>query len=103
MLIGMIMCAVLAAGGISFGVWTVVDGNTQKDNLNKQISTLKAQNSELIGQIVELESDKAEDEGELTSKIEREVAMQSAYVGVLSGTDENDSLAYGTLGELEHI
>lgn len=101
MFIGMIMCAVLAAGGIGFGVWTVVDGNTQKDNLNKQISTLKAQNSELIGQIVELESDKAE-VGE-TNKVEEETAVRSAYAGVLSDDNEDDSLMYGTLGELEHI
>ena len=51
MLYGMILCAVLAVGGIGFGVWTWMDGNTQKDSLNQQISDLKKQNSELMNQL----------------------------------------------------
>ena len=55
MLYGMILCAVLAVGGIGFGVWTWMDGNTQKDSLNQQISELKKQNSGLQDQILELQ------------------------------------------------
>jgi hypothetical protein len=47
MLIGLILCLLLAAGGIGFGVWEMMDGNTQKDNLNKQITDLKAQVNDL--------------------------------------------------------
>ena len=47
MLYGMILCAVLAIGGIGFGVWMMMDGNTQKETLNTQISALKQQNNEL--------------------------------------------------------
>ncbi len=48
MLIGLILCLILAIGGIGFGVWAMMDGNQQKEQLNQQISTLKKQNSELM-------------------------------------------------------
>ena len=47
MILGMVVLAILAVGGIGFGVWAMMDGNTQKEQLNSQISTLKSQNSEL--------------------------------------------------------
>ena len=49
--VGMIIFAILALGGIGFGVWAWMDGNTQKDALNTQISTLKQQNEELAEKI----------------------------------------------------
>lgn len=51
MLIGLILCLLLAAGGVGFGVWAMMDGSTAKDNLNAQIVSLKAQNSELLDQV----------------------------------------------------
>lgn len=51
MLIGFILCIVLAIGGIGFGVWMMMDGNTQKDSLNKQISDLRKQNNDLLEQV----------------------------------------------------
>lgn len=54
MLIGLILCLLLAAGGVGFGVWAMIDGNTTKDNLNAQINSLKSQNSELLDQVTEL-------------------------------------------------
>ena len=47
MLYGMILLAILAIGGIGFGVWAMMDGNSQKEQLNEQISALRKQNSEL--------------------------------------------------------
>ena len=47
MIYGLVLLALLAAGGIGFGVWTMMDGNTQKEQLNSQISALKTQNNEL--------------------------------------------------------
>ena len=41
MLVGMILLAVLAVGGIGFGVWAMVDGDSQEKQLNIQIDTLK--------------------------------------------------------------
>lgn len=53
MVIGLILCLLLAAGGIGFGVWMMMDGNMQKDVMNQQISALKKQNNELQKQIDE--------------------------------------------------
>ena len=55
MIYGMILLAILAIGGIGFGVWAMMDGNAQKDALNSQISALKAQNNELSNKVTELE------------------------------------------------
>ncbi len=51
MLYGMILLAVLAIGGIGFGVWAYMDGDTQKNSLNEQIASLKKQNNDLMDQI----------------------------------------------------
>ena len=51
MVIGMVLLALLAAGGIGFGVWAMMDGNQQKDALNSQISSLKKQINDLQDKI----------------------------------------------------
>ena len=52
-IIAVILFALLAAGGIGFGVYTMLNSKTQEDALNEQITTLKKQNSELMEQIGE--------------------------------------------------
>ncbi|MBR0372321.1 hypothetical protein IJH72_00020 [Candidatus Saccharibacteria bacterium] len=47
MVLGMVFLGILAVGGIGFGVWEMMDGNSQKEQLNSQISVLKSQNNEL--------------------------------------------------------
>ena len=47
MLFGLILCLLLAAGGIGFGVWEMMDGNTAKADFENQIADLKKQNNEL--------------------------------------------------------
>ena len=42
MLLGLIFCLILAAGGIGFGVWTMMDSSAQKTNYEKQISDLNS-------------------------------------------------------------
>ena len=51
--IATILFAVLAAGGIGFGVYTMMNSKKQEDALNEQIATLKKQNSELMEKITE--------------------------------------------------
>lgn len=53
-IIGLVLMALIAAGGVGFGVWAWMDGNTQKDALNEQISVLKKQNNELSDKVVSL-------------------------------------------------
>jgi len=45
--LGMILLGILAVGGISFGIWEMLEVNTQKEQLNSQINILKQQNNEL--------------------------------------------------------
>lgn len=56
-LYGMVLLGILAVGGIGFGVWTMMDSNSQKEALNSQISSLKQQNSELSDQIASLQDE----------------------------------------------
>ena len=55
MIIGMVVLALLAIGGIGFGVWEMMDGNHKMVSLDEQIDMLTQQNSELQKQIVDLE------------------------------------------------
>ena len=60
MLIGLVLCVIAAVAGIGFGVWVMMDGNTQKDNYEKQISSLRNQ----INELQEKTSEDAADKGE---------------------------------------
>ena len=55
-ILGFVLLFLLAAGGIGFGVWAMMDGNTQKEQLNAQINTLKKQNEQLLDQIEKSDS-----------------------------------------------
>lgn len=54
MLLGLILCLVLAVGGVGFGVWVMMDKNTQVDSLNGQIATLQGQSADLTEKNMEL-------------------------------------------------
>lgn len=47
MIIGMVVLALLAAGGIGFGVWAYLSGNQKSTELNNKISELNSQISTL--------------------------------------------------------
>ena len=51
MVFGMVFLALLAIGGIGFGVWALLDKNQSTETLNSQISTLKTQNTDLLDQL----------------------------------------------------
>lgn len=51
--LGMILLGILAVGGISFGIWEMLEVNTQKEQLNSQINILKQQNNELQDKLSE--------------------------------------------------
>ena len=51
MIIGLVLLALIAAGGIGFGVWAMMDGKTGREQLNSQIQSLQRQNSELLEEI----------------------------------------------------
>lgn len=62
MLYGMIIFAILAIGGISFGVWAMMDGNSKVANLEKQVTDLRAQNNKLLEQLAEYSVDNGDDD-----------------------------------------
>ena len=53
MIVALVCAIALAVGGIGFGVWAMMDGSIQKEQLNSQISTLTAQSNELREQLDE--------------------------------------------------
>ena len=53
MLYGMILLAILAAGGIGFGVWAMMDGNAQVAKKDEQIADLRGQLAEKNQTVVE--------------------------------------------------
>lgn len=52
MLVATILFAILAIGGIGFGAWAMVDGNSKKAQSDTQISALKQQINDLVGKEV---------------------------------------------------
>ena len=46
-ILAVVFLLIVAAGGVGFGVWAMMDSNAQKDALNSQISALKQQNNDL--------------------------------------------------------
>ena len=46
-ILGFVLLVLIAAGGVGFGVWAMMDGDAQIKKLNEQIDDLRQQNSEL--------------------------------------------------------
>lgn len=50
-IIALIICVLLAIGGIGFGIYTVVDSNNKVNELNKKVNSLQEENNTLKEQI----------------------------------------------------
>ena len=77
MLYGMILLAILAAGGIGFGVWAMLDGNSRvqkKDEqvaeLNNQVESLQQEKNDLSERIDELENSHLEAQADIVQNQE---------------------------------
>ena len=60
MIVGIVILALLAAGGIGFGVWAYLSGNQKEAKLNEQISDLQtqlAEQPEIDETIVDVDTD----------------------------------------------
>lgn len=53
--LSIVLLLIIALGGIGFGVWAFMDKNEQVDKLNKQLASVRAENSELVTKVAELE------------------------------------------------
>ena len=67
MLYGMILLAILAAGGIGFGVWAMLDGNSRAQKKDEQISQLQSQLAEKSEVVVEDDTTVVDDGGNVSS------------------------------------
>lgn len=97
MLIGMILLALVAAGGIGFGVYAMMDGNARVESLNKQISSLKAQNSELLEKLAQAESqdDYDDEDDETTPETEETQSVSISDWGITINLPANlNQLSY---------
>ena len=63
MLYGMILLAILAAGGIGFGVWAMMDGNSRAQKKDEQILQLQSQLAEKSEVVIEDDTTVVDDEG----------------------------------------
>ena len=88
MLYGMIVLAVLAVGGIGFGIWAMVDGNIQKAQLNSQIAVLNERIEELGG----WEEDEPYENDSYFGKPESVDQIDSIFISYNGGKDFVDIL-----------
>ena len=86
MILGMLLLLLLAAGGIGFGVWAMMDGNSQKDALNQQITALKKQNDDLTEQVSQLNEQLTALQTDEEDGISAEVVDGVLYI--MDGSDE---------------
>ena len=82
-ILGMVFLTILAAGGIGFGVWAMVDGNQQKETFDRQIEVLKKQNNELQEQLSSVIPEE-DDSSDVSTK-----TCEGVYYGEASGTSSN--------------
>ena len=73
-LIAAVVFALLAIGGTGFGVWAMMDGQAQKEKIEKdlksQISSLKQSNEELQAKLNESSSNNSSDSGDTIINID---------------------------------
>ena len=84
MILGMIVLALLAAGGVGFGVWAYLSGNHDKEVLDQQVADLKQQNNELSETILNNESNSNNGGNTDLNKY-----CEGTYYGEASGTSAN--------------
>ena len=84
-ILGFVLLALIAAGGVGFGVWAMMDGQTQREQLTVKIEDLQKQNDELK-ENVENETEGKSDQSE-------------AKIGFLA--DSADTLEYPEYATME--
>ena len=83
MLYGLILLAILAAGGIGFGVWAMMDGNSQVAKKDEQIASLNRQLAEKSEVVVDDGTTVVDDDegGDSTTSTSVANATDYIYVG----------------------
>ena len=100
MLYGMIIFMVLAIGGIGFGIWAMMDGNSKVANLDKQVLDLKKQNAELLEKVANMEGTKQEDENEEEGNSESDGYFVLDELGIkIKKTDTLPDMVVNVVGD----
>ena len=105
MVFALVLLALLAAGGIGFGVWAMMDKNQQVEDLNKQITTLKDQNSSLQDKIYELQDEIEAQKQEVIEEVdcvatpEAEACVETDTEVEADATDSTDVVTDDTVTE----
>lgn len=96
-ILAIVLLLIIAAGGVGFGVWAYMDGNTQREQLNAQISSLTQQNSELQEKIEDLSKKKGDEDtsveisyDEIDVWSDGSKNIESAFLGKTSQIDIKD-------------
>lgn len=82
MLYGMILLAILAVGGIGFGVWAMMDGNSQMAKKDEQIADLRGQLAEKSEVVVEDNTTVVDDDEGSDSTTSTSVVNTEDYIYV---------------------
>lgn len=80
MILAMVLFLILAAGGIGFGVWAMMDGNSRVEKKDKEISDLQSQLAEKSGTVVE-DDTVVDDDGDGTTSENATDTSGYIYVG----------------------
>ncbi len=90
MIVGMIILAMLAAGGIGFGVWAYLSSSQKEAELNSKIAELQSQNDGLLDDSTK---ETVEVEEESGTEDDKKKGCEGVYYGESAGTSSN-GLAY---------
>ena len=96
MMIAVALLALVALGGIGFGVWAMMDGNSQTKTLNDQISSLKKTNNELMEQLSEANAN-ADDGGDTIIDIDTSNDYGNPVIAS-SNSSERYTINFGATG-----
>lgn len=112
MILGMILLLILAAGGIGFGVWAMMNGNQQKEVLNSRINELEQKNKELSDKMA-IDIDDVDDNDDIGSSNDEwssfssNLLSQSMYVmgyyWHYNGSDNEHYVAYAMKDDNGHL
>lgn len=67
-MLAVVLCLILAVGGVGFGIWAMLDGNERAKSQEAQIASLKSQNEELEEQITKLNAGVEDNDDEKEQK-----------------------------------
>lgn len=95
MMFALVICLLLAVGGVGFGIWAMFSGNERADELSAKVTTLQNQNAELTEQITKLNPESGDIDGTngagTTEDIENQASLEARY---WASTEVRDGIFY---------